>query len=129
MPGVGMRLTVGQGDGLESQRLEPASPESPRLAKAVFEVLVVEFSDHFDGASVAHDGDGGEGDSVEGRVFDHGVVGHVVEDDLVANLELAVEGIVADDVSTEAGGAPEAVAVFFFAGLAGSFDVGTVGHF
>lgn len=69
------------------------------------------------------------GDAVEGGGFDHGVVGHVSEDDSLTGDEGFVEGVFVDDVAGEAAHAAEFVGVGFFAGLAAADDVGAVGHF
>ena len=42
------------------------------------------------------------GDAVEGGGFDHGVVGHVGEDDSLVGDEGFVEGVFVDDVAGEA---------------------------
>ena len=56
-------------------------------------------------------------------------MGHVEEGDAVADFERGGEGVVADDVASEAGGAAEAVSVEEFAGVARAEDFGAVGHF
>ena len=52
-----------------------------------------------------------------------------MEDELIANLERFVEGIIANDIATEAGGSAKSIGVFFLAGEAGTLDIGAVGHF
>lgn len=75
-------------------------------AEAMFKVFVSKFERRLDAAVGAAESDRGMGDAVEVGGFDHGVVGHVVEDDFIADAKLARKGVVADDVAGEAGGAP-----------------------
>ena len=101
-----------------------------RLGEFAFEVFVAEAADDFVfGGGGVVGGDVGVGDAVEGGGFDHGVVGHVSEDDSLIWDEGFVEGVFVDDVAGEAAHAAEFVGVGFFAGEAAADDVGAVGHF
>ena len=53
--------------------------------------------------------DGGVLDSVEEGGLDQSVLGHVEKRDSVADLERAVEGVIADDIPGETGAAAETI--------------------
>ncbi len=98
--------------------------------KTVFVVFVSEFADErvflrFGVEAV----DVGEADAVEGGCLHHGVVSHVVKDELGTFGERFREGVIADDVAGEAGAAAETVDVRKIAGFARAFDDWAVGHF
>ena len=73
------------------------------LRQAFAVVFVSELSDDADVAGGIGDGNGGEADAVEGIVFDHGVMGHILKDQFGADLEGFGEGIIADDIAGQAG--------------------------
>ena len=98
-------------------------------SKSVLKVVVAEAA-HEGGAGVGAAAiDGGQGHAVEGVGFNHGVEGHVVEDEFVAHGQRLVEGVVADDVAGQAGWPAEAIGVGAFAGFAGMFQRRAIGHF
>ncbi len=86
--------------------------------QAGFVVVVIELADDakmvgvVGGEAGIMQCDGGEVDAVEGGGFDHGVVGHVGEQQFVADGQGRVEGVVADDIASEASHAAEAIGVF-----------------
>ena len=92
------------------------------------EVFVAELADGLPTAVFVAGDDGGQGHAVEGVVLDHGVDGHVAEDDAVADGEGIVEGIGADGVAGEAGRAGEGVGMGLLPRLAAAEDGRTVGH-
>lgn len=53
--------------------------------------------------TLIHPRDGRQAHAVEGVVFYHGVDRHVLEIEFIADLNLVVEGIVADHVTRKAG--------------------------
>lgn len=53
--------------------------------------------------TLIHSRDGRQAHAVEGVVFYHGVDRHVLEIEFIADLNLVVEGIVADHVTRKAG--------------------------
>ena len=92
------------------------------------EVFVAELADGLPAAVFVAGDDGGQGHAVEGVVLDHGVDGHVTEDDAVADGEGLVEGVGADGVAGEAGRAGESVGMGLLPRLAAAEDGRTVGH-
>lgn len=92
------------------------------------EVFVAELADGLPAAIFVAGDDGGQGHAVEGVVLDHGVDGHVTEDDAVADGEGLVEGVGADGVTGEAGRAGEGVGMGLLPRLAAAEDGRTVGH-
>ena len=92
------------------------------------EVFVSELADDLPTAVFVAGDDGGQGHAVEGVVLDHGVDGHVAEDDAVADGEGIVEGIGADGVAGKAGRAGEGVGMGLLPRLAAADDGRTVGH-
>ena len=75
------------------------------LGKPVPEILISELADHFDFPILMLQRDGRMFDAVENRRLHHRVVGHVVEDQDVADHQRAGKGEVAGDVAGEGDGA------------------------
>ena len=72
---------------------------------------------------------GGQRHPVEGVRLDHGIERHVFQDELVALLQGAVKGIVADDVAGEAGRPAEPIGKRLFLRFAAALQGRAVGHF
>jgi len=98
------------------------------LSQTHFVVGIVELADHFDLAVFLEDRDAGETHAVEGRVLHHGVVRHVLKDNLVSDLKGFVEAVIADEVTGETGRGTETIGVGFLFKLAAILNVGAIGH-
>lgn len=80
-----------------TERLVEAFPKAS--GESVAEVGVGEFASGFEAAIGMLEDDGWVWHAVEGGGFDHGVVGHVIEDQDVTDFQGAWEGVVTRDVA------------------------------
>ena len=73
------------------------------------EILVAKFSHELVACLGTAAIDGWQWHAVEGIGLDHGVEGHVVKNERIADDEWFVEGIISDDVTSQAGWSTKAI--------------------
>ena len=71
----------------------------------------MKLAEGIDAAVFMQNANGGVGYSIEHGGFHHGVVGHVIEDEHIADAQGTGKCVVARDISSETGRAAEAVGV------------------
>lgn len=85
------------------------------------EILVAKFSHELIACLSAAAIDGWQGHTIEGVGLDHGVESHVVKNERIADGEWFVEGIISDDVTSQASWSAKTIGVGEFVWLAGIF--------
>lgn len=101
-----------------------------RSGQSVPVVFVTEFPDYIQFAIGSKYCNGRVSYSVEGSCFHHGVVNHILEDDLLANFQRFVESIFFHKIAAQATDSAEAIAVLFCGRVGiGIADTWSVGHF
>lgn len=93
------------------------------------EILVAKFSHELVACLGTAAIDGWQWHAVEGIGLDHGVEGHVVKNERIADGEWLVEGIISNDVACQAGWSTKAIGVSEFVWLAGIFQRWAIRHF
>ena len=93
------------------------------------EILVAKFSHELVACLGTDAIDGWQWHAVEGIGLDHGVEGHVVKNERIADGEWFVEGIISDDVTSQTGWSTKAIGVGEFVWLAGIFQRWAIRHF
>lgn len=89
----------------------PAPDSLARLTQSIFEAFITIRPDQPECFVFLPDSDAGKVDAIEGRGLNHRVVNHVIKDDKVTWLKRIVEGIVAHEISRQAGHTTQAVRV------------------
>ena len=93
------------------------------------EILVAKFSHELIACLGTAAIDGWQGHAVKGVGLDHGVEGHVVKDERITYSERLFEGIVSDDIASQASWSAKTIGVGEFVWLAGIFQRWAIGHF